>query len=59
MVGSAAGTNRRELDAAGARLSAETGMPYTPPASRQMVAGVYQQSLTLTSGSFAVAPNGD
>jgi Protein of unknown function (DUF3363) len=51
-------TGCRELDAAGARLSAETGMPYTPAASGEMVAGVYQQPLALTSGRFTVIDNG-
>jgi Protein of unknown function (DUF3363) len=48
---------RRELDAAGARLSAETGLPYTA-ASGEMVAGTYRQRLTLTSGRFAMIDNG-
>jgi type IV secretory pathway VirD2 relaxase len=49
---------RREVDAAGARLSAETGLPYTPAAGGEMVAGTYRQRLTLTSGRFAMIDNG-
>jgi type IV secretory pathway VirD2 relaxase len=49
---------RRDLDTAGARLSAETGLPYTPAASGEMVAGTYRQRLTLTSGRFAMIDNG-
>jgi len=49
---------RRELDAAGARLSAETGLPYMPAASGEPVAGTYRQRLALTSGRFAMIDNG-
>jgi hypothetical protein len=49
---------RREVDAAGARLSAETGLPYMPAAGGEMVAGTYRQRLTLTSGRFAMIDNG-
>jgi type IV secretory pathway VirD2 relaxase len=49
---------RREIDAAGARLSAETGLLYMPTACREMVAGTYRQRLTLTSGRFAMIDNG-
>jgi type IV secretory pathway VirD2 relaxase len=48
----------REVDAAGARLSAETGLPYMPAAHGEMVAGTYRQRLTLTSGRFAMIDNG-
>jgi len=47
----------RELDAAGARLSAETGLPYVPTASGEHVAGTYRQRLALTSGRFAMIDN--
>jgi ribosomal protein L30/L7E len=40
---------RREIDAAGDRLSAERGLPYTPPASGETVSGTYCQRLSLTS----------
>jgi type IV secretory pathway VirD2 relaxase len=48
----------RDLDAAAARLSAETGLLYTPAAGGEMVAGTYRQRLTLTSGRFAMIDNG-
>jgi Protein of unknown function (DUF3363) len=50
--------DRRELDAAGARLSAKTGLPYTPAAGDEIVAGIYQQPLMLNSGRYAVIDNG-
>ncbi|MER9955226.1 DUF3363 domain-containing protein [Mesorhizobium australicum] len=50
--------SRRELDAAAARLSAETGLPYIKAATGEHVAGVYRQRLTLTSGRFAMIDNG-
>jgi hypothetical protein len=53
-----AALRRRELDAVGTKLSAETGLPYTPTASGEMVAGTYRQRLTLTSGRFAMIDNG-
>jgi hypothetical protein len=46
---------RRELDAAGARLSAETGLPYMPAAGGEMVAGTYRQRLTLTFDSWTAS----
>ena len=49
---------RREVDAAGARLSAETRLPYMPATGGEMVAGTYRQRLTLTSGRFAMIDNG-
>jgi hypothetical protein len=42
----------------GARLSTETGLPYTPAARGETVAGAYRQRLTLTSGRFAMIDNG-
>ncbi len=45
---------RRELDAAGAKLSAETGLPHTQAATGEHIAGKYRQRLTLTSGRFAM-----
>jgi Protein of unknown function (DUF3363) len=48
----------RELDAAGARLSAETGLPYAPAAGGENVAGTFRQRLSLTSGRFAMIDNG-
>jgi hypothetical protein len=34
------------------------GLPYTPAAGGEMVAGTYRQRLALTSGRFAVIDNG-
>jgi Protein of unknown function (DUF3363) len=49
---------RRELAAAGAKLSAETALPYTPAGGGDTVAGTYRQRLTLTSGRFAMIDDG-
>jgi type IV secretory pathway VirD2 relaxase len=49
---------RRELDAAAARLSAETGLPHRPGAAGDHVGGVYRQRVTLASGRFAMIDNG-
>jgi hypothetical protein len=48
----------RELDTAGARLAAETGLAYTPPAGGEKIAGTYRKRLALTSGRFAMIDNG-
>jgi type IV secretory pathway VirD2 relaxase len=48
----------REIEAAGARLSAETGQAYTPAARGETVAGTYCRRVTLTSGRFAMIDNG-
>ncbi|RWQ75663.1 MAG: DUF3363 domain-containing protein [Mesorhizobium sp.] len=50
--------SRRELDAAAARLSAETGLSRMKAAAGEHVAGVYRQRLTLTSGRFAMIDDG-
>jgi Protein of unknown function (DUF3363) len=49
---------RREIDAAGARLSAEAGLPYMPAAGGEMVARTFRQRLTLTSGRLAMIDDG-
>jgi type IV secretory pathway VirD2 relaxase len=49
---------RRELDAVGARLSDEIGMPYSPPAAGEPVAGTFRRRLALSSGRFAMIDNG-
>jgi type IV secretory pathway VirD2 relaxase len=49
---------RRELDAAGARFSAETGIPYHSMAEGESIAGVYRQRVSLASGRFAMIDNG-
>ena len=49
---------RRELDAAAASLSAETGLAHRPSAEGETVAGVYRQRVTLASGRFAMIDDG-
>ncbi|WP_067219083.1 relaxase/mobilization nuclease domain-containing protein [Stappia indica] len=49
---------RRELDALGEKLSAETGMPFNRAGSGEYVAGSYRQRFTLASGRFAMIDNG-
>ena len=49
---------RRELDAAAASLSAETGLAHRPSAEGENVAGVYRQRVTLASGRFAMIDDG-
>lgn len=49
---------RRELDAVGERLFAETGLPHIRAATGERVSGVYRQRLTLSSGRFAMLDNG-
>ena len=49
---------RRELDAMGEKLAAETGMPFQKAASGEYVAGVYRQRLMLASGRFAMIDDG-
>jgi len=45
---------RRELEAAGDKLAAETGQPFNRVGSGEYVAGTYRQRLTLASGRFAM-----
>jgi type IV secretory pathway VirD2 relaxase len=49
---------KRDLTAAAARISTETGLAYRPPVEGEHVAGVYRQRLTLSSGRFAMIDNG-
>ena len=49
---------RRELDAAGAKLSSETGLTHRPSAEGEHVAGVYRQRVALASGRFAMVDDG-
>ncbi len=49
---------RREIDAASAKLSAETGLPRVGSAEGEHVAGIYRQRVQLTSGRFAMIDNG-
>ncbi len=48
----------RELDAAGGRIAAETGLPRHAVAEGETVAGVYRSRLTLASGRFAMIDDG-
>jgi type IV secretory pathway VirD2 relaxase len=49
---------RRELDAVGEKLSAETGLPHVKAEAGEHVSGTYRQRLTLSSGRFATIDNG-
>jgi Protein of unknown function (DUF3363) len=49
---------RRDLETAGTRLSAESGLPCTPAAGGDTVAGTHRQRITLSSGRFTMIDNG-
>ena len=49
---------RRELDAVGARLAAESGRPFNKAAAGEYVAGAYQRRIALASGRFAMIDDG-
>jgi hypothetical protein len=49
---------KRDLTAAAATLSTETGLAYRPLVEGEHVAGVYRQRLSLSSGRFAMIDNG-
>ena len=49
---------RRELDAVGEKLSAETGLPHVKAVAGEHVSGTYRQRLMLSSGRFAMIENG-
>jgi type IV secretory pathway VirD2 relaxase len=49
---------RRELDATGAKLAAETGTPFQKAASGDYIAGAYRRRLVLSSGRFAMIDDG-
>jgi len=49
---------RRELDALGDKLAAETGQPFNRAGSGEYVAGSYRQRFTLSSGRFAMIDDG-
>jgi type IV secretory pathway VirD2 relaxase len=49
---------KRDLTAAAAKLSAETGLAYLPSVEGEHVAGIYRQRLTLSSGRFAMIDSG-
>lgn len=49
---------RRELEQAAARLSAETGLAYQPASEGERISGVYRERVTLASGRFAMIDDG-
>ena len=49
---------RRELDAFGGKLAAESGLPFNRAASGEYVSGTYRQRLALASGRFAMIDDG-
>jgi type IV secretory pathway VirD2 relaxase len=49
---------RRELDTAGAKISAETGLPYHSVAEGETIAGIYRQRVSLASGRFVMIDDG-
>lgn len=49
---------RRELEAVGERLAAESGQPFNRAGGGEYVAGTYRQRLTLASGRFAMLDDG-
>ncbi|GIK82946.1 MAG: type VI secretion protein [Alphaproteobacteria bacterium] len=49
---------RREMDALGEKLAAETGRPFSRSATGAYVAGTYRQRFALASGRFAMIDDG-
>jgi len=49
---------RRELEAMGEKLAAETGKPFNRAGTGEYVAGAYQRRITLASGRFAILDDG-
>ena len=49
---------KRDLSAAAAKLSAESGLNYRPSVEGDNVAGIYRQRVTLSSGRFAMIDDG-
>jgi type IV secretory pathway VirD2 relaxase len=49
---------RRELDALGEKLAAESGRPFSKAATGEYVAGTYRQRFALASGRFAMIDDG-
>lgn len=45
---------QREIDATGARLSAETGLPHRPAGAGEHVTGTYRRQLRISSGRYAM-----
>ncbi|WP_332767812.1 DUF3363 domain-containing protein [Phenylobacterium sp.] len=49
---------RRELEAVGARLAAETGVVHRPAIDGDVIRGTYRRQLNLVSGRFAMVDDG-
>jgi len=49
---------RREVEALGEQLAAQTGQPFNQAASGEYVAGAYRQRFALASGRFAMIDDG-
>ena len=49
---------KREVQALGDKLAAETGRPFNPSATGEYVAGTYRQRVALASGRFAMIDDG-
>jgi type IV secretory pathway VirD2 relaxase len=49
---------RRELEALGRQVAAETGQPFNPSVTGDYVAGTYRQRFALASGRFAMIDDG-
>jgi hypothetical protein len=49
---------RREVEALGKQLAAETGQPFNQAAAGEYVAGAYRQRIALASGRFAIIDDG-
>ena len=49
---------RRELDALGKKLAAETGKAFNTAAEREYVTGTYRQQFRLASGRYAMVDDG-
>ncbi|UPK06361.1 VirD2 family relaxase/mobilization nuclease [Bradyrhizobium sp. 170] len=49
---------QRELDAAVARLAAQTGLSHNPSPEGERIVGVYRRRITLASGRFAMIDDG-
>jgi len=49
---------QREVDAAVARLAAQTGLSHNPSSEGERIVGVYRRRITLASGRFAMIDDG-
>ena len=49
---------RREVEALGGRLAADTGQPFNASAAGEYVSGTYRQRIALASGRFAMIDDG-